>query len=320
MTALGIDTSNYTTSAALSCGGEYVMNRKLLDVKRGERGIRQSDAVFIHTRELPGIIEELMSDKFMTETGGRIGAVGVSTRPRSVEGSYMPVFTVGYGFARAIAAALRVPLFEFSHQDGHIMAGVMSSGAEELLEGAFISVHISGGTTEILRTEYNGHGFDCAIAGGTLDISAGQLIDRVGVAMGMKFPCGAELERLAAEAPDEKRERLPISVKGAYMNLSGVETKLLRSIDGPDAGTAKAVLEYLGEVLTRAINAAAEAEGLGRVLIAGGVASNGLIRGILEKNIKVKGIKTEVYFASRELSSDNAAGIAELARRARAAE
>lgn len=299
MNTLGIDTSNYTTSAALFDGSEYRLLRKILDVKQGSRGVRQSEGVFIHNRELPSMLEALLG-------GDKPQCVGVSTRPRSVEGSYMPVFTVGSGYARAAAAALGAPLHCFSHQDGHIMAGVYSCGRGELLDEPFISVHISGGTTEILKSEYDGYNFRNEIIGGTLDISAGQLIDRAGVAMGLKFPCGPELERLALTAG--LSEKLPVSVKGAYMNLSGAETKLLRSISGVDASKALSVLEYVRDVLVKTINSAVSSEGLSRVLIAGGVASNSIIRKGLIENIDA-----DVYFASKELSGDNSVGIAVLA-------
>ena len=298
---LGIDTSNYTTSVAVYDGTGYKHSRKILDVKEGMRGIRQSDGVFIHNRELPDMIAERLR-----ESGREIAAVGVSTRPRSVEGSYMPVFTVGHGYARAVAAALGARLFEFSHQDGHIMAGIYSANALELLGEPFISVHLSGGTTEILRTEYDGIGFRNGIIGGTLDISAGQLIDRAGVAMGLKFPCGRELEQLANET--DEFFKLPVSVKGAYMNLSGAETKLLRGIDGKAPKTARSVLLYIRDVLVKTIAHAAEDTGLKKVLVVGGVASNMIIREGL-KNL----LKPEVYFGSAELSSDNAVGVAVLA-------
>ena len=301
MITLGIDTSNYTTSVAVYDGSGYKHSRKILDVKEGMRGIRQSDGVFIHNRELPGMIAEQLR-----ESGREIAAVGVSTRPRSVEGSYMPVFTVGHGYARAVAAALGAKLFEFSHQDGHIMAGIYSADAFELLEEPFISVHLSGGTTEILRTEYDGAGFRNEIIGGTLDISAGQLIDRAGVAMGMKFPCGRELERLANET--DEYFKLPVSVKGAYMNLSGAETKLLRGIDGKSAKTARSVLIYIRDVLVKTIAQAAADTGLGKVIVVGGVASNMIIREGLKSLLE-----PEVSFGSAELSSDNAVGVAVLA-------
>lgn len=299
MITLGIDTSNYTTSVATYDGTSFEMSRKILDVKQGMRGIRQSDGVFVHNRELPSMIEHRISDT-------KIQAVGVSTRPRSIDGSYMPVFTVGHGYARAVAAASDVPLYEFSHQDGHIMAGIYSANAAYLLEAPFISVHLSGGTTEILLSEYNGYNFKNEIIGGTLDISAGQLIDRVGVEMGLKFPCGKELEKLALES--EQTYNLPFSIKGTYMNLSGVETKLLRQINGLDADIARTVLCYIGDVLAKTITAAITDTEVKKVLIAGGVASNEIIR---KKLINLT--EAEVHFASRELSTDNAVGVAILA-------
>ena len=299
MITLGIDTSNYTTSAATFDGGSFLMSRKIIDVKHGERGIRQSDGVFIHNRELPGFIE-----KRIAEAGGRINAVGVSTRPRNIEGSYMPVFTVGHGYARAVAAALGVNLYEFSHQDGHIMAGIHSADKYDLLNGKFLSVHLSGGTTEILSSEYNGTGFTNQIIGGTLDISAGQLIDRVGVQMGLKFPCGAELEKIADTT--DKYIKLPFSVKGAYMNLSGIETKLIRMIEGVSPEIARTAIIYVRDMLVKALNNAVCETGIKRILIAGGVASNSILRSGLEK------LDAEVIFASKELSTDNAVGIAVL--------
>lgn len=300
MITLGIDTSNYTTSVAILNDDNYTMTRKILDVKKGNRGIRQSEGVFIHNKELPCMLESSLK---LTE--GKIQAVGVSTRPRSVDGSYMPVFTVGNGYARVTAAALGVKLYEFSHQDGHIMAGIFSAGCSALLDKPFISVHISGGTTEILKSEYNGYNFDNEIIGGTLDISAGQLIDRVGVAMGLKFPCGRELETIAYNGGSI--QKLPFSVKGGYMNLSGVETKLLRIVDGLNADTALTVISYIRDVLTKSINNVISETGISNVLIAGGVASNGIIRDGMINNIN-----GNVFFASKELSSDNAVGIAVL--------
>lgn len=298
MITLGIDTSNYTTSVALFDGKDYTMIRKILDVKEGMRGIRQSDGVFIHNKELPIMLEKLLDSV-------RLDAVGVSTTPRNVEGSYMPVFTVGHGYARAISAALGIQCHEFSHQDGHIMAGIHSANAYELLDTPFISVHLSGGTTEILRSIYDGERFQNEIVGGTLDISAGQLIDRVGVKMGMNFPCGKELESLAITTEDTIK--LPYSVKDSYVNLSGVETKLLSSISEKNAVIARTVLVYVAEVLKRTIASALTSTNLKKILIVGGVASNSIIRNILSAEFK-----DNIYFASKELSSDNAVGIAVL--------
>ncbi len=297
---LGIDTSNYTTSVA-AVGDVFINERKIIDIKEGMRGIRQSDGVFVHLKELPQLFDRLSIDM------KSVSAVGVSTKPRNVQGSYMPVFLAGESFAKVIAKSLDVPLFEYSHQDGHIMAGILSQNAEELLEEPFLAVHLSGGTTEILECEYKGNHFDVNIVGGTKDISAGQLIDRLGVALGMKFPCGKELDKLSLSC-DKKPMNFKTSVKEGYINFSGIETKLTSLVGIEDAGLlAKTALAFIGKSLTEAINFHKPK----KVLFVGGVASNTQLREYFEKEIDAK-----TYFASKELSCDNAVGIAELCRRA----
>lgn len=298
MRTLGFDTSNYTTSAAVFDGDSFLSARKLLPVKEGERGLRQSDALFHHVRQLPEVLDRL---------GGidKIDAVGVSTRPRSVEGSYMPVFLAGISFAKTAASVAGVPLFEFSHQDGHIMAGIYSSGAFSLLEKSFLSVHLSGGTTEILKTEFTGNGFSCKIVGGTKDISAGQVIDRTGVALGMKFPCGREMDELCGSV--DKSEKFPISVSGGYFNFSGLEAKAGKSLAGA-AEISRGVFNAVADTLVSAVDFCMKEERAENVLFVGGVASNSVIR----KKIKDH-FGTDAFFASKEMSTDNACGIALLA-------
>ena len=297
---LGIDTSNYTTSVA-AVGDVFINERKIIDIKEGMRGIRQSDGVFVHLKELPQLFDRLLVDM------KSVAAVGVSTRPRNVEGSYMPVFLAGESFAKVIAKSLGVPLFQYSHQDGHIMAGILSQNAEELMAEPFLAVHMSGGTTEILECECKDNHFTARIVGGTKDISAGQLIDRLGVALGMKFPCGKELDKLSLSC-DDKPMNFKTSVKDGYINFSGIETKLTSLVGTEDAGLlAKSSLAFIGKSLTEAINFQKPK----KVLFVGGVASNTMLREYFEKEIDAR-----TYFATPELSCDNAVGIAELCRRA----
>ena len=117
---LGIDTSNYTTSCALynSDTDTVVHRKKLLPVKKGELGLRQSDAVFHHTVQLPELMRELF-DGF----DGEIAAVGVSDAPMRAEGSYMPCFLTGVCAAESVSAATGKPLFRFSHQPLHNLRG-----------------------------------------------------------------------------------------------------------------------------------------------------------------------------------------------------
>ena len=294
---LGIDTSNYTTSAAAV--GEKTENiRKIIDIKEGMRGIRQSDGVFAHLKELPNLLEKMDIDM------KRLDAVGVSVRPRNREDSYMPVFVAGESFARTVARTLDIPLFRYSHQDGHIMAGILSGGCTELLEGEFAAVHLSGGTTEILSCKYENNCFNAEIIGGTKDISAGQLIDRLGVKLGMKFPCGCEMDALSLTASHELK--LKTCTDKGYINFSGPETALLRMTETEnEAVLARTAIMLIGKSLKEAIEFLKPK----RILFVGGVASNTILREYLED------MPAKVFFAQPELSSDNAVGIAELCRR-----
>lgn len=299
MKFLAFDTSNYTTSCAICDSGKFVSSRQLLPVKEGERGLRQSDALFHHVKQLPSVLDRIGEI-------GDVSAVGVSTRPRSVKGSYMPVFLAGLSFAKTAAAVCGVPLYEYSHQDGHIMAGIHSANAFELLEKKFLSVHLSGGTTEILETEFVGDGFSCRIVGGTKDISAGQVIDRTGVKLGLKFPCGKEMDLLCTAAV--KGEKFPVSVKGGYFNFSGLEAKAKKSVSSAEK-ISKGVFNAVSETLIKSVDYCMNESKIQNVLFVGGVASNSVIR----KKIN-DFFGGGAFFASPEMSTDNACGIALLTK------
>lgn len=304
MIYLGFDTSNYTTSVAC-CGETSISVRELLEVKKGERGLRQSDALFQHIKKLPELFEKITDNIDMKKVKG----IGVSTSPRNVDGSYMPVFLAGHGYAKVCADALGVPLYAFSHQEGHIMAGIYSCENFSLLEKPFISVHLSGGTTEILLTKYkNGH-FISEIIGGTKDISAGQLIDRVGVSLGLSFPAGKELEKIANNAT--KTIKLPVNTNDGYINFSGIETKTLSLVGKEeDSLLAYGLFDSISKALSESLNFCIEKYKVDSVLLVGGVISNNIIKNNLCKNVNAN-----VNFASSEYSTDNAYGTALLCER-----
>ena len=152
MNYIGFDTSNYTTSVAYFDGKSGLNCSKLLPVKQGELGLRQSDAVFAHIKGLP----ELSGRLFSHISADSVQAVGVSTRPRAVDGSYMPCFMVGFTHAKMLSDALHVPLLEFSHQQGHVAASLWSAGHLELMDTPHLAWHLSGGTTELLLVEPEG--------------------------------------------------------------------------------------------------------------------------------------------------------------------
>ncbi len=306
---VGFDTSNYTTSAAVCAeNGEVIANLKRpLPVKSGECGLRQSDAVFAHIKNLPSLADELSA---LLSSGYEPIAVGVSSRPRDAEGSYMPCFLSGVSAAHAFAAARGIKVFEFSHQSGHIMAAAYSSGeAERLMMGQLLVFHVSGGTTEALLARPSGNSFSAELVGQTLDLNAGQVIDRVGVALGLNFPCGAALERLALGYGGDLT-RAKVSVKDGCCNLSGLENMALKLYEKENdkACVAAFVFDFVCRTLIEMCGQLMEKYGNSPVLFAGGVMSNTYMR----ERIKAK---FDAYFSEPAFSADNAAGIALLCRR-----
>ena len=307
---VGFDTSNYTTSVSVArMDGSIAANLKLpLPVREGQRGLRQSDALFEHTRNLPELTDRLKA--FLSEEGLRPIAVGVSATPRDAEGSYMPCFLAGVSAAHSFAAAVGAPVYDFSHQNGHIMAAAYSSGeSEKLLSAPLVAFHVSGGTTEALYVRPVGKTFSVELVGETDDINAGQLIDRVGVMMGLSFPAGREMERLASEYRG-KIYKHPVCVREGRCSLSGGENIAARiyEADNDRCATAAFVFDFICKTLIAMGEEVENRYGRTPVLFAGGVMSNRLMRQALSRRF-------DAYFSEPEFSADNAAGVALLCRR-----
>ncbi len=298
---LGFDTSNYTTSVAYYDGVDFVQKKQLLPIKDGERGIRQSDAVFHHTMAYPKLLSELLN-----KVGNKISAVGASVKPTTQEGSYMPCFIVGEGVANAVAAAHGVPFYRFSHQQGHIAAAVYSSGQTQLLDERFLAFHVSGGTTDLVICEPD---YEEIIKttpfASSSDLKAGQAVDRIGVKMGIKFPAGKGIETLALDSSRTYKNK--IKLYDGCCSLSGLENKCLKMLSDGESNedVAKFLLTYIADTVSAMTESAFERLGKLPVVYAGGVMSNTIIRGIIESRFVS-------YFAEPEFSCDNAAGIAYL--------
>ena len=307
MPVLGLDTSNYTTSAAVFDGEGGRNQGRLLEVRPGELGLRQSDALFQHVKHLPEVVAALLGEEGL----GNVQAVGASTRPRAVEGSYMPCFLAGTSQGQVLSQVLGVPFYAFSHQQGHLAAAAWSAGRLDLLDRPFLAWHLSGGTTELLRVEpeEDGVAVRAEILGGTSDISAGQLIDRTGVLLGLPFPAGKGVEKLSRRA--QKREYYKVKVNGLTFSLSGMENKVRQMVQ---RGEEPAEIAWFAqETVCRVVQACTKAAmeeypGL-PVLCSGGVASNGRLKELLRQNCGA-------LFAQPQFSTDNAMGTAVLTWRA----
>ena len=297
---LGFDTSNYTTSVAISDGVGGKNCSRLLDVRPGELGLRQSDALFAHVKRLPELVQALCASVELKD----ITAIGVSTRPRAVEGSYMPCFLAGWSQASCLAKILNVPLYEFSHQQGHIAASLWSAGRLELMQTPHLAWHLSGGTTELLLVTPGNKNVNAEKIGGTQDISAGQLIDRTGNTFGLRFPSGKEIDRLSRES--DCKERFKVKLNDLTFSFSGLENKMhaFYAATGSPADTAKYVLNCVCSCIVSVTREALKQYPGFPVVFSGGVASNAQLRQSCRD--------FEAVFSPPEFSTDNAMGIAVL--------
>ena len=303
MSVIGMDTSNYTTSIAFFDGSGGENCSRLLPVKVGELGLRQSDAVFAHIKSLPELSGRLFSHIRKED----ITAVGVSTRPRAVEGSYMPCFMVGFSHAKMLSEALDVPLVEVSHQQGHVAASLWSAGRLDLMDSPHLAWHLSGGTTELLLVEPEGKNVKCTKIGGTTDISAGQLIDRTGQLLQLPFPSGKHMDELSRNAV--KKDVFKVKCTDFQFSLSGVQNKVQQyhRANGDPAETAAYALRCVAKAVCLATEQACKAYPGLPVVFSGGVASNSLLRQVTAP--------LKPIYAQPQFSTDNAMGVAVLAYR-----
>lgn len=295
---IGFDTSNYTTSVAIFDGVNMIQKKRLLNVKKGERGLRQSEAVFQHTVNIPQLIDKLDLPSF------DIDAVAVSTRPRNVDGSYMPCFLVGQSNAKVLSVFTNTKLYETSHQVGHILAALYSVSRLDLVNEKFIAFHVSGGTTEALLVEPDKNEIiKASVIAQSSDLKAGQAIDRAGVMMGLSFPCGKAIDDLSLNSDKEYKNKP--SMSGLNCSLSGIENKAKIMFDNGESreNISKFVLSSISSALVEMTDRIIKEYGELPLVYAGGVMSNTLIKG------KIKD-KFNAYFAQPQFSCDNACGVA----------
>ncbi len=310
---LGIDTSCYTTSVAiLDEQGKLIADcRRILEVKPGARGLQQSEMVFQHTRNLPDLFAQACT---AIDKPVRFSAIGVSAFPRPLPDSYMPAFLVGEGYAKVLALSHAAPLYRISHQENHIFAGVRSAGGPKA--ASFLAVHLSGGTTEIVRvsptiTLSDSGRLAIEILGGSQDIHAGQLVDRIGVLLGLSFPAGPHLESLAAQA-FEPAIKIPVTIREASVSFAGPETyvrKLVAQGEVASSTIAASVELCVARAVTAMIKYAVANTGLNDVLLVGGVMANQCIRKYLIDQL-INTNTAKLHFPDTVYSPDNATGAA----------
>lgn len=308
---MGIDTSNYTTSIAIIDEMDRVVLdlRRVLKVDKGKKGLRQQEAVFQHINNLPELVDTMSK----TIDFNDIHSISCSYKPRNIVESYMPVFKVGKGQAVVISRILKTNFYEFSHQEGHIGAGIIYNSLKN--SNRFLGLHISGGTTELLIVNKHNGNFNIEIIGGTLDISVGQLIDRIGVEIGLVFPCGKEMDNISKRGCTLKLN-IPISIKNeTWFNISGMENyfkRLLINESYSKEDILATIFDVVSSYLLEIIIKGSRIYGINDILITGGVSANSIIRETLKKTLINENITS--YFPNIQLCTDNAVGIAYLGK------
>lgn len=308
---IGIDTSNYTTSVAICDeSGNILTNlKRLLPVKEGERGLRQSEAVFAHVKNFPIIADKLNEFLALLDGDYVYSAIAVSATPRDAEGSYMPCFLVGVALAEMLSAVLQIPLYKTSHQVGHILAAASSAVSGdlnklgEILAEEHFALHVSGGTTDLLLVSPDDEKIvSIERIGGSSDANAGQIVDRTGVRLGFPFPCGPYIDE-AAVRYGSVAKGVAVSVKGTDCNMSGLENKAIKLIEEGKSieEVSVYVLEYVAKSIERVVSNAFDMFGKKKVVFAGGVMSSRYIK----KRLSHLGM-----FSEPQYSSDNASGVA----------
>ena len=305
MITLGIDTSNYASSVAVIDydANKVLLNEKhFLQVKQGECGLRQQDAVFNHIKNLTEIFE-LVHNKFDLSC---VQAVGVSVKPTNEENSYMPCFLVGKLIAQSISAAKNIPVIHTTHQDGHLNSALFSLNNEKLYNEKIIVFHVSGGTTDMMLVE---NGRIINTIGSSNDLFAGQAVDRLGVKLGFSFPAGQYVSQFAAQCTEKINPK--VSVKGLNCNLSGLQNQCEKLIEqGKESSyVCRYCLEFIAETLVRMADNARKVYGSLPIVFVGGVMSSEIIKNRVESKLP------NVYFVPPVFSSDNAIGTAAIAAR-----
>lgn len=314
---LGIDTSNYKCSVSLLDNEKFIINySEFLSVKHGTLGLRQSDAFFQHIQILNSYLKKIPNDYIKL-----IRAIGVSDKPRRLEKSYMPVFNAGVFMAECFAKALGVKVYKFSHQEGHYGAAIRELDVDFDEETLFF--HISGGTSEILKVNKSKNAFDMKNILSTSDLSFGQLIDRIGVAMELPFPCGKKMEDLAyidfnsLDYPDELNNILKaipsLKIKTGY-NLSGYENIFKKYLEKNynKSIIITALFIKIGEFIIDLVREAFLKTGIKKIILSGGVMANNIIKKVICASDLYFEKDLQIYFPSLENCGDSAIGPAYL--------
>lgn len=303
---LGIETSCDETAAAVVEDGEKVLSNVVssqVDVHRKFGGVVPEVASRKHLELINPVIKEALEQAGLEF--GDLQAVAVTQGPGLVG-----ALLVGLAAAKALAFALGTPLIAVNHLEGHIYANFL---AHRELSFPLVCLVVSGGHTDLVLVRRHG---DYCLLGRTRDDAAGEAFDKIARVLGLGYPGGPALERLAREGNEEAVRFPRASVEGLDFSFSGLKTAVIQHLQrcqraGEEvarADVAAAFQKAVVEVLVEKTLEAARRTGCRDILLAGGVAANGRLRAAMEEGARREGRR--VLFPPPDLCTDNAAMIA----------
>jgi N6-L-threonylcarbamoyladenine synthase len=304
MLILCIESSCDETSAAVIRDGSEILSNVIasqVDVHSRFGGVVPELASRKHVEAISVVINSALQEAGVTVE--QLEGIGVTRGP-----GLIGALLVGLSTAKAMAWSLGIPLAAVHHMEGHILAPML----EDPPEFPFLALAVSGGHTHLYRVD----GIGCyKTLGQTLDDAAGEAYDKVAKLLGLGYPGGAVIDQLAGKGrPDAIAFPRPMLHKKNFdFSFSGLKTAVLQYVNKCDgdiddqhlANIAASFQAAVVEVLTRKTLRAAQAEGLQRIVVAGGVACNSGLRTRFAELSSKHGVK--VYFPSPSLCGDNAA-------------
>ena len=307
MLTLGIETSCDETSCAVLKDGRTILSNVIssqIDIHKEYGGVVPEIASRKHIESINYIVQEALDEAGVTFED--IDLVAVTQGPGLVG-----ALLIGISTAKAIAYALDVPLIGANHIQGHVCANYIE---HKQLEPPFISLIVSGGHSYLVHVKDY---VDYDVVGRTRDDAAGEAFDKVARSLGLPYPGGPHIDRLAKignkEAIDFPRVMLE---KDSYdFSFSGLKTSVLNYLNQMEQKGEEIVVEDVAasfqeailDVLVEKSFKLAKEKALDKIVMAGGVASNSGLRNRMEARAKEEGI--EIYYPSPVLCTDNAAMI-----------
>jgi N6-L-threonylcarbamoyladenine synthase len=301
--ALGIETSCDETAAAVLADGRRVLSNVVYsqaEIHRKYGGVVPEVASRDHLRKLPYIIEESLRQANVPLN--EIHLVGVTQGPGLVG-----CLLVGLSIAKGLAYGLDIPVLGVNHLEGHLFAHYIEKGEEA--PPPFVALVVSGGHTLLVYVHKWGQ---YEVLGETRDDAAGEAFDKVGKLIGLGYPAGASIDRLAREGNPQAISfpRPLLDSPGHEFSFAGLKTAVVYYLrDHPEIrreDLAASFQESVVDVLVEKTVRAAKEKKTNRLVIVGGVAANSRLREKFQAHAK----KCEVHFPHLSLCTDNAAMIA----------